>query len=71
MKMTTIQSFTDRHAVTVYGKQDPTLGDLVYLTQHADGLGFVFPMKPEQARALAAALVAEADALEKVTETQA
>lgn len=59
-----IYQFTERDALEVRGEHHPTCGKLVSLRQFVGSCHFQFSMSPRQAREMAAALVAHADALE-------
>lgn len=63
-----IYNFTDANAISAEGYVHPQCGRLVTLTQHSASLSLIFSMRPEQARHLAAALIAEADALDALPE---
>lgn len=64
MKPVIIYQFTKRDALEVSSNNHRTCGNLVTLLQSAGGLRFQFDMTPDQAREMAAALIAHADALE-------
>lgn len=63
-----VYNFVDSSPVQVEGHVHGSRGKLVSITQAADSLRFQFSMRPEQARHLATALVAEADALDALPE---
>lgn len=64
MKPVIIYQFTESDALEVSSHNHKTCGNLVTLIQYAGSMRFQFDMKPSQAREMAAALIAHADALE-------
>ena len=64
MERNTIYQFTKAYALEVSSHKHPSCGNLVSLIQDAASLRFHFAMTPDQAREMAAALIAHADALE-------
>lgn len=64
MKNTAIPNFVNSSTLTINSRTDLSCGPLVSLIQNAGGVFFQHSMTPEQARDMAAALVAHADALE-------
>jgi hypothetical protein len=64
MERTKIYQFTKADALEITSGVHPSCGKLVSLTQSAGSLSLHFAMTPEQAREMATALIAHADALE-------
>lgn len=65
MEATKIYQFTERDSVTINSTNNKEVGPLVNLIQDAGSMRFQFSMTPEQAREMAEALIAHADALEQ------
>jgi hypothetical protein len=65
MDTTEIRNFTQTQRVYVTGTiHNEHIGRLVSLNAYEGSCSFMFSMKPKQAREMAAALIAHADALE-------
>ena len=64
---TLINNFVGINPVEVQTLKNEGLGNLVLITQSNGSLSFQHSMTPEQARAMAAALVATADSFNEVT----
>lgn len=65
MEPTKIYQFTERDSVTINSTNNKEVGPLVNLIQDAGSMRFQFSMTPAQAREMAEALIAHADALEQ------
>jgi len=65
MEATKIYQFTKAHAVDIVGTSHAEIGPLVSIIQGSGSLRFQFSMTPAQAREMADALIAHADALEQ------
>lgn len=64
MKKTLINSFTGGNSLEIVSTQHLDIGPLISLIQSAGSIHFMHSMTPDQARAMAAALIQHADALE-------
>lgn len=65
MKATKIYQFTLAQSVEIVGTTHAEIGPLVSIIQNAGSMRYQFSMTPAQAREMADALIAHADALEQ------
>ena len=67
MKTVQINNFCGTCPIRISAHNHPRIGDLVNINQDGGSLSFQHSMTPEQAREMAAALVAMANSFEEVT----
>lgn len=66
MKTANIDNFVGTCPIKISATRHPQIGNLVNINQDGESLSFQHSMRPEQARQMAAALVAMADIFEEV-----